>query len=57
MVTKNTDIWLEGWERAAELEAALTQIYLSETTNANATVRRMAKIAHDVLEKTMEPKE
>jgi len=38
-----------GWDEANRLMEALEQIAECETASANATVKRMAKIAHEAL--------
>lgn len=40
---------VEAWKLSGEYEQALTEIAAQETPGANATVKRMAKIAREAL--------
>lgn len=48
-ITRATEDWTEGWEKAWELDCAMQAIIACETPNANATVKRMAKIAREAV--------
>lgn len=49
MVSKAMAVQVEGWREADRLARALKDIADCETSGANGTVRRMAKIARDAL--------
>jgi hypothetical protein len=49
IVSETMEIYTDGWDEANRLMDALGQIADCETSGANATVKRMAKIANDAL--------
>jgi hypothetical protein len=49
MVSRAMAVQLDGWREAYRLSKALQRIVDCETAGANATVKRMAKIADDAL--------
>jgi len=49
IVSKTMEIYTDGWDEANRLMDALEQIADCETSRANATVKRMARIANDAL--------
>lgn len=49
IVSETMEIYADGWEEAGRLLDALEKIADCETAGANATVKRMARIANDAL--------
>jgi hypothetical protein len=49
IVSETMEIYTDGWDEANRLMDALEQIADCETSGANATVKRMARIANDAL--------